>query len=409
VGAVVRAGYGIRKLKAAEFYAANHYSGMAATIAAAIEDWFPDILIPCDEPALHYLQELHMAISESPRRHRRRVMELLQTSLGDPASFDIARKKSEFIAFALREGIPVPESVIVRREPSLREQMLCDSYPVVLKIDGSWGGIGVRIARNPEEADRAFAELLAQSSWPHMVKQSVKKLSVEPLARFLKAPPPAISLQRYVDGWPACRSIACREGDVLAGLSLQAVQTSSETGPSTVVQTIENPEMAEIAKYVVRRLRLSGLIGFDFVIEAGTRRPFLIEMNARATPTCHLSLDERSDLTGALAATFPGDRKRRPATIPTANRIALFPQELWRDPGSMHLRTSYHDVPWDNPAFIAAYALPLPAEFPIWVGTLRRLARSVKPLSRWTRKAAGSLGSMATRTLTSIGATREPL
>jgi hypothetical protein len=401
--------HGIRKLKAANFCASSRYSGMMTTIAAAIETWSPDILIPCDELALSHLHELHALASRKPGRHGKRFLELIQTSLGDPTSFSIARKKSDFIAFASREGIAVPDTVIVRDESDLREHLSAATYPLVLKVDGSWGGMGVRIVRLPEEADRAVAELLSQSSWSHTTKQALKRLSFEPLGRRFRNPAPTISLQRYIKGWPACRAVACREGEVMGGFSVRAIQTSSETGPSTVVQMVGNQNMVGIAEHIVRRLRLSGLIGFDFVIEAATGRAFLIEMNARATPTCHLALDGEDDLVGALAARFSGERRRRPGAKIASNAIALFPQELWRDPHSDYLHSSHHDVPWDNPKFIAAYALPVPAEFPVWIGTLQRLARSARLFHRRPKDAAVGIGGTLTRAWTSFSINREPL
>lgn len=409
VGAVTPPDHGIRKLKAAAYCAGNRYSGMVTTIAAAIESWSPDILIPCDDLALRYLHRLHALASERPSRHGEKILELIQTSLGDPANFDVTRRKSAFIAFAAAEGIAVPESSVIRDETDLRERLSAATFPIVLKTDGSWGGLGVRILRFSGEANRAFAELAELSGWRNTTKRAIKKLSVEPLGRRVKAPISTISLQRYIEGWPACRTVACRDGEVLAGLNLRALQTSSETGPSTVIRPIDNREMTEIAAHIVRRLRLSGLIGFDFIVETATGRPFLIELNARATPTCHLSLSDDTDLAGALAASVSGKPRRRLGAKAWPSTIALFPQELWRDPNSEYLRLSHHDVPWDNPKFIAAYALRVPADFPVWVGKLQRFVRSAKPFYRWPKGLAVGIGGALTRALASSGIDRGPL
>jgi glutathione synthase/RimK-type ligase-like ATP-grasp enzyme len=408
VGAVTPPDHGIRKLKAAAYCAPHRYSGVMASIAAAIDTWSPDILMPCDEPAAYWLHELYAQASHKAGDRSTRIRELIQTSLGDPASFDIVRRKSEFIAIAAREGIAVPDTTTVHDIADLNRQLAAADYPLVLKTDASWGGIGVRIVRTPEDAERAFSELARQCGWRYSLKQAAKKQTFEPLARRFHMPRQTISLQRYIEGWPACRTVACRQGEVLAGLSLRALQTKNETGPSTVVRAIDNPEMVEISQHMTCRLGLSGMVGFDFVIEASSGRAYLIEMNARSTPTAHLSLDEESNLTGALAASFGGVAKAQADSAITSDTIALFPQELWRDPQSQYLHRVHHDVPWDNPKFVAAYLLPISTELPAWLGRLRRPAQALGFSGRFKDATDDPTGA-PTRPLQSLGAYREPL
>jgi hypothetical protein len=127
--------------------------------------------------------------------------------------------------------------------------------------------------------------------------------------------------------------------------------------------------MVETAKRVVSRLGLSGFVGFDFVIQQGSGEPYLIEMNLRPTPISHLALDASGDLIGAL-----GGRPRasiEPQVARANGIIAIFPQEFWRDPNSVYLKTAFHDIPTDEPEFVAAYQLPTPMQ----PGMLRRLLR----------------------------------
>ena len=60
------------------------------------------------------------------------------------------------------------------------------------------------------------------------------------------------------------------------------------------------------ASLLASRLGLSGFLGLDFVVEDGTGAPYLIEMNPRCAPPCHLQLGEGRDLVEAFAAQLSG-------------------------------------------------------------------------------------------------------
>src|SRR5208283_1453997 len=130
--------------------------------------------------------------------------------------------------------------------------------------------------------------------WWWTLRYTLKTLSLRPLGYRRNDGSPVISLQHYVRGVPANRATVCWQGEVLAGLSVEAVETNTETGFATVVRVVDLPEMADSARVLARTLGLSGFIGFDFIIEAATGRAVLLEMNPRPTQTCHLSFDDQS-------------------------------------------------------------------------------------------------------------------
>ncbi|HVY13601.1 MAG TPA: hypothetical protein VHB27_00135, partial [Rhodopila sp.] len=99
-------------------------------------------------------------------------------------------------------------------------------------------------------------------------------------------------------------------------------------------------------------LGLSGLIGFDFMIEAATGNAYMIEMNPRNTPICAVRLNPPHDLAEALVARLANRslRERPPRT--ERDIIVYFPDTWRRDPSSHFLRSGYHDVPWEQPALV---------------------------------------------------------
>jgi hypothetical protein len=92
---------------------------------------------------------------------------------------------------------------------------------------------------------------------------------------------------------------------------------------------------------------LSGLHGFDFIIEEGTGAAKLIEINPRATQIGHFNLGPGRDLAAALFEALSG---RSAAWRPSiqSGYISLFPGEWRRDPQSSYLTSTFHDVPYDD-------------------------------------------------------------
>ena len=95
--------------------------------------------------------------------------------------------------------------------------------------------------------------------------------------------------------------------------------------------------MSAAAEKMVRRLKLSGLHGFDFMLEASTGNARLIEINPRATQVGHLTLGPGRDLPAALYAALSGEDLHPAPKVTENDIIALFPQEWMRDPDSAFL------------------------------------------------------------------------
>jgi hypothetical protein len=54
------------------------------------------------------------------------------------------------------------------------------------------------------------------------------------------------------------------------------------------------------ARSICRQYELSGIYGLDFILDANSAEPYLIEINSRATQTGHFPLGPRRDLAAAL-------------------------------------------------------------------------------------------------------------
>jgi predicted ATP-grasp superfamily ATP-dependent carboligase len=64
--------------------------------------------------------------------------------------------------------------------------------------------------------------------------------------------------------------------------------------------------MIAAARTIVKKLQLSGFHGYDFVLEDGTGRAYLIEINPRATQINHFAGHKNLDLTQVLFNSIAG-------------------------------------------------------------------------------------------------------
>jgi hypothetical protein len=323
------------------------------SFSEAIASAQPDFIVPGDDLATCHLHHLYA-------RERRRgeaglwTCELIERSLGAPESFPVVYARTAFADLAREVGVRAPQTEVVANLDDLKKWVSRFGLPTVLKANGTSGGEGVRVAHTVEEAERAFHDLqspplLARAAKRALVDQD-KSLVWPSLLRHRAV----VNAQVFVEGHEATSTVACWKGTVLASLHFEVVNKRSAAGPSSVLRLIENAEMSAAAEKMVRRLNLSGIHGFDFMLEAHTRNAHLIEINPRATQVGHLALGPGRDLPAALYSAISGEPLRTAKKVTENDTITLFPQEWMRDPASPFLTSGYHDVPWEEPELLRA-------------------------------------------------------
>lgn len=328
-----------------------HSLAIAQSLRRAIFKAKPDLVIPCDDLVAGHLRRLGVSDSSSGTSDELRV--LLARSLGEPSCYEDLASRSRTAAIVRRQGVAVPETDVARSVAEVESWVARNGLPCVLKVDGSSGGYGVRIVSTLDEARSAFAALSVPISFLRAVKRAVVDKNETFLIPSLRHVPPVVNLQRYVVGTEVTCTSACWQGEILACVMLRVVKTSGQVGTSTVVQIIDNPGILSAIELIVRSLRISGLCGFDFIVEQKTGQIFLIEINPRATQTTHLGTAAGS-LALALRGALTGKRTQPGPGYKNGDTIALFPQEWLRDPESDLLRAAAHDIPWNEPEFVRA-------------------------------------------------------
>jgi hypothetical protein len=341
-------GRGHPLLKTAASRTHFRYSALRPLLALdrAISQSGAALVIPCDDRTLTHLHMLYRSTQSPSLRHT------IEASLGSAGAFDVLTDRAALIRLARSQGVEAPETLPVANAMQLEAAIDRLGLPAVLKVDGSWGGFGVAVARTRQQAFDHFTRL----SRPVSAGQAIKRLLVDRdafhILPWLQRKKPQISLQAYAPGRPANCVSVCIDGEILSTVCAEAVSIQRPLGASSVVRIIEHAQMARAAETLARHLKLSGVFGLDFLLDEASGVARLVEMNARATPLCHLGFGEGRDLISGIA-TMAGLKASSASPPVTENDVvAYFPQAWHTAPDDPWLRTGFHDVPWEDPALL---------------------------------------------------------
>ncbi len=316
------------------------------SVLSAIADWSPNLLVCNDDVAVHALHDLHRQVGVEPQGSKSAgLLRLIEASLGDCRSFNTCRSKTGLIAVAQSLKIACPPTIVANTYVELEEHLGTLGYPAIIKLDQSWGGRGVRLARNDHELLGAALELSLPHDWPKSLKQVVARYLPDRWCPFFTQ---KLSIQHYIRGRSANRAVVCWDGRVLAGVSIEAIETDSEFGPTTLARTVDHAEMADVAEKIVASLKLSGFLGFDFVLD-GANRAWFLEMNARVTPACHLRF-EASSLPAALFFELTGEKPSVDVRQIPSDIVGIFPNRVSKETPHQY----FDDVPEEEGAFLNA-------------------------------------------------------
>lgn len=311
-------------------------------LRSALENAQPDLVIPCDDRAVRHL----VALADEDEQ----FAALVARSIGRLAGYSTLLSRAAFLHEASGLGVEIPPIRDAATEADLKSVLHEIGLPAVIKTDGSWGGEGVSIVHNYDEALAAFRHLALAPSRLRSLARAAKRQDAHFLLDAVDPQDYAISVQRFADGVPATCSFAAWDGRVVASLHMDVLETRAPRGPATVLNRVFSPQMDEAARAIAKQFRLSGFHGLDFIRDASGKL-FLIEINPRATQICHLALGEGRDLPAALVAAFEGRTVAPRPVVTDASVIALFPQSVGH---AAHHAGAYHDIPADDPALLHA-------------------------------------------------------
>jgi len=227
----------------------------------------PDLIVPGDDLAVQHLHELYYREKRNGSAGAK-TCALIERSIGVAESFPVVYSRSQFMHLAEEEGIRAPKTQVIANIEELRDWGVRMGFPTVLKANGTSGGEGVRVVGTAQAAERAFRRLQAPPILARVAKRALLDRDTTLVWPMLSRHRSAVSAQTFIPGREATSLVACWEGSVLAALHFEILSKHDPTGPANVVRMIKDADMVSATEKVVRRLRLSGLYGFDFMLEA---------------------------------------------------------------------------------------------------------------------------------------------
>jgi ATP-grasp in the biosynthetic pathway with Ter operon len=356
VDAVARANHPIHRMQSPHRTFKYRPTSAYNSLREAIESSRPDLIIPCDDRIVGHLHRLQKEVSaDSDRTHSRWLAALIETSLGPPASHEVVASRRFLASLAKLPDVRVPQTDPIETFRQLREWTQRHGLPAVLKLDGSSGGRDVILIKDTSRIALSFLRIRLRKSWLRRLKSLLFNDDVEPFFSRRRFSLSRVSVQSYVAGKLANCAIACLRGEVLASIAVEVVRSRGPFGLATVVRQVEGKAMIDAARSIARHLQLSGLFGFDFVLDADTKQAYLIEINPRATQINHFAAYDGPDLPTALLCALSGQAAANPIVEGPRGEVALFPQEWQRDPNSDLLVSAFHDVPYEEPELLRFY------------------------------------------------------
>jgi predicted ATP-grasp superfamily ATP-dependent carboligase len=263
---------------------------------------------------------------------------LIRRSLGDPAGYLDSVDKGRLLRRARALGLPVAPGDGVVNAAEAERVAGAVGYPVIVRPTTSSASKGVSICANAAELRAAIASLPEPSE--------------------LLPPGPSRALvQRVIRGQPVNRPALSWEGREVCGFCRARLQPPPDVhAAGSVTRYIGHRDISAMNRKLLQDLGVSGFVGTEYLVDAETGTPYLIEINRRMVPASHTGSRVGVDLAAALAAIMNSGTWTGPTDLPVDNErtLALFPQEWLRDPSSLDLERLPTDAPWDDPELFEA-------------------------------------------------------
>lgn len=234
--------------------------------------------------------------------------------------------RARFMELAKKEGVRIPNTGVIKDLADLQAWAAESGFPIVLKADGSSSGEGTKIVHSLPQAERALKSLQEPVELIRVVKRAVVNRDLRSVRAKLQHRRASVIAQKYIPGRDATTLVACWKGAVLGALHFEVLEKQCKLGPASVMRLTESPEIEMFVAKIVSALKLSGLHGFDFLLDEQTGSPHMIEFNPRATQVGHITLGKGRDLPGALFAAVTGTPPREAPKLTDSSTIALFPR-----------------------------------------------------------------------------------
>jgi predicted ATP-grasp superfamily ATP-dependent carboligase len=175
--------------------------------------------------------------------------------------------KSETLRAAMINDIPCPKTYFIKNILELETINNSINYPVIIKPRISFGSRGICLCKSSDDLLKKYEQISKQYVSP-LIQEYIPnggQLGVYTILNF-DSEPRAVSVQRRIRSYPA------------------------SGGPSTFRETVDNPELIEIAYRLLKALKWTGVAMVEFRVDARDNIPKLMEINPRFWGSLQLSI-----------------------------------------------------------------------------------------------------------------------
>lgn len=210
----------------------------------AVEKYNIDLIMPIYEMAIKTIIE---------NKNKIKALDKL-CDLPSIESLNSARNKGLLYLHLKTHEIPCPHTLIIK--PNTIPKVDDFNYPVVIKpVEGGGGGIGIEIAGNKPDVLNYF---------------EIYNYSCD------------IIIQEFIEGYDLCFNVLCKNGALIAySIQKGTVFRDGILTPQIGFDFIENSELIECTKKLIKSLNWSGVANIDWRYDEKNKVFKVIEINTR--------------------------------------------------------------------------------------------------------------------------------
>jgi predicted ATP-grasp superfamily ATP-dependent carboligase len=225
---------------------------------------------------------------------RDRVLAATKTAMVDVATLLALHDKTLLDLLARELGIDTPTTYAPKSMAEAKELIATVPLPVVIKMRRTSAAAGFRKVTTRKDLEAQYADVIRVNQLPETDLPMLQEMIVGPTT---------------------CTLHLCSAGTVVGEVMYQGVRTMPRTGGTTVCrESRPDPVCREAAARIIRRLGFHGFCGFDFVMQEGTGRAYLVDGNCRITPAVAMAFHGGCDMVEAWLRIVNGEPVE---TLPT--------------------------------------------------------------------------------------------
>jgi len=319
----------------------------------AVEHWEPELLVPGDDTAYTFLQNLFLQL---PGNETGKISKLIRHSLGAPEYYRSCSDKAVFGKIARDFGLLVPDQYLCGNTAEVITNASHLGYPVVFKKTLSCGGIGVEICKDETELRKHARGFFGNGTMRFMdhVRWEMNKARGFDLRHLMRPQEESILVQSHIPGRVLSHTFATWDGEYLSGFTyenLNSIEVSKHPCRQLRILDVQY-DCEQVARKLSGALKFSGFACIDF-IRAESGELYVLECNARPTHTVILGKSIGLDLCQLLF-----NLQTLPTEYVNEKMFTLFPDALKENRAVFDATSSV--IPWDDAALLNSFLTETP-------------------------------------------------